>query len=205
MKKLSKKKWILITVSVALALTLAVGVSLKIYAYQQYHEEAIPAEVFLPRPDKITVYYKNGESFKIKNLRGDNVDIVYDAFQSLLSKSTRAGRTPYYTPWDETKYLSQRETYNYIEFHYKQRYKFAYCTQNPQRATEPTSNPEDIFSFTGEFDSVCINHPNLHGISFIGCKNGVYQRNDTVDGNGYFNFSQESADAFWETVMSLVK
>ncbi len=197
-----KKRFIVGFVSIALSLCIVVGAVLGIHAYCEYHEEAIPVEEgFLPRPDKITVHYKDGEKLKTKRLIGEDIDRVYDAFEALLPQYTSAGRVMFFHPWTPNGYLKSREEYGYMEFHYKQRRKIAYGVINPKAEDEPYPNPEEMFSFGGEFDSVSINYFGFSSFSFVGCRNGEYYGG----GGGSIGFPDEAADTFWQTVISCVE
>ena len=203
-----KKRIIVGACSIALSLCIVIGALLGIHAYREYYEEAIPAEGFLPRPDKITLYYKNedSETFKTKRLiTRKDIDLIYNALEVMLSQCDRAGRTQYYFPWDAEKYVRDREKFGYMEFHYNQRREFAYRMTNPRLENEADADYQNTFSFTGEFDSVSMDPLGYSVLSFVGCKNGEYYRNDKIDGEGYMHFPKEVADAFWETVMSCVK
>ena len=201
----SRKKRIIVgACSIALSLCVVIGALLGIHAYREYYEEAIPAEGFLPRPDKITLCYKDGEKLKTKRLTGDDVDLVYDAFEALLPQCTRAGTGRagmFLVSFNPEKYLETREKYGYMEFHYNQRRKISYAVRNPQKEDDSYPNMEDMFTFGGEVDSVCISYPGRSSLSFVGCRNGEYYKG----GDGTIGFPQEAADAFWETVMSCVK
>ena len=201
----SRKKRIIVGVcSIALSLCIVAGALLGIHAYREYYEEAIPVEGVLPRPDKIKVYYKDGEKLKTKRLTGDDIDLVYDAFEALLPQCTRAGTGKaglFLLTFNPEGYLRTREKYGYMEFYYTQRKKISCAVRNPQKKDDPYPTIEDMFTFSGECDSVSINYFGLSSLSFFGCKNGEYFDN----GYGTISFPQEAADAFWETVMSCVE
>ena len=198
----SRKKRIIVGVcAIVLSFCIVVGASLGIHIYREYYEEAIPVEGFLPCPDKITVHYKDGEKLKTKRLIGEDIDRVYGAFEALLGQYTSAGRVMFFHPWTPDGYLKSREEFGYMEFHYKQRRKIAYGIKNPQAEEESYANPEDMFSFGGEFDSVSINYFGFSSLSFVGCRNGEYYGG----GGGSIGFPDEAADIFWGTVMSCVE
>ena len=70
-------------VSITLALVIAVSVPLGIHCYKEYNEEAVFTNEFLPYPDAITVYYKDGAFLRSKRLTDDEIALVFEAFEVL--------------------------------------------------------------------------------------------------------------------------
>lgn len=188
-------------VSITLALVIAVSVPLGIHCYKEYNEEAVFTNEFLPYPDAITVYYKDGAFLRSKRLTDDEIALVFEAFEVLKENICEAKDNSFFHPWSaKSHYWSSHLKKGDVRFHYKQRRWFDYKIKNPGEPDVAYHSLLNGFNLTGEFDSISICNIGDSNMRFVGERNGKHYGNYT-----YLGFSTEAADIFWETVMSCVE
>ncbi|MBQ9802420.1 MAG: hypothetical protein IJW51_05060 [Clostridia bacterium] len=201
----SRKKRIgVVIVAVTLSVVLLAGAGIGIAYYRNYHEEPIPAQQFLDRPDAITAYYKDEQDkLRTQKLSEEEIDRVHSAFLELTTHFVGTSRSIFLCPWEEKDYLNSRERGGVIEFHYDKRRSFSFGFSDfNMDSPQWHYTLHNTYFFKGSYDTVGISglNGNTSTFSFTGERNGEYfgQKEAMV-------FDADAADAFRAIVISCIE
>ncbi len=169
--------------------------------YERYAEAPIRTEVFLERPDAITVYYNEEGKTRKKRLSDAQIDQVLDALETLLAQCDSSDRwqltSDEVDAWTEKEFFETRAALGAIEFHYNKRRDLQIDLTAARSAND--TDPQPYYSFYGVCDSVTLGYLDERRLHVVGCLNGEYYGNAVA-----ITLDRSEAKAFWEEIRSCI-